>query len=74
MSELNKNGKEKQGRLIALIIAGAVLFWSVLQGAAPSLGISARYMLLIDFFTLASLAWAMISLYKIVRSRQEKRG
>ena len=74
MSKLNKNGKEKQGRLIALIIAGSVLSWSVLQGAAPSLGISARYMLLIDFFTLAALVWAMISLYKIVRSRQERRG
>ena len=74
MSELNKNGKEKQGRLIALIIAGSVLFWSVLQGAAPFLGISARYMLLIDFFTLATLAWAMISLYKIVKSRRKRRG
>ena len=74
MSKLNKNGKEKQGRLIALIIAGPVLFWSVLQGAAPSFGISARYMLLIDFFTLAALAWSMISLYKIVRSRQERKG
>ena len=74
MSELNKNVKEKQGRLIALIIAGSVLFWSVLQGAGPSLGISARYMLLIDFFTLATLAWAMILLYKIIRSRRERRG
>ena len=74
MSELNKNGKEKQGRLIALIIAGSVLSWSVLQGAAPSLGISTRYMLLIDFFTLTALAWAMILLYKIVRSRRERRG
>ena len=74
MSELNKNGKEKQGRLIAMIIACSVLFWTVLQGAAPSLGISARYMLLIDFFTLAALAWAMISLYKIFRSRRERRG
>jgi len=74
MSELNKNGKEKQGRLIALIIAGPVLFWSVLQGAAPSFGISARYMLLIDFFTLAALAWSMISLYKIVIYRRERRG
>ena len=74
MSELNKNGKEKQGRLIALIIAGSVLSWSVLQGVAPSLGISARYMLLIDFFTLTALAWAMILLYKIVRSRRERRG
>ena len=74
MNELNKNRKEKQERLVALIIAGSVLFWSVLQGAAPSLGISARYMLLIDFFTLAVLAWAMISLYKIFRSRRERRG
>ena len=74
MSELNKNGKEKQGRLIALIIAVSVLFWSVLQGAAPSLGISANYMLLIDFFTLAALVWAMISLYIMVRSRRKKRG
>ena len=74
MGDLNKNRKEKQGRLIALIIAGSVLSWSLLQGAAPSLGISARYMLFIDFFTLAALAWAMISLYKIVRSRREGRG
>ena len=74
MSELNKNGKEKQGRLIALIIAGSVLFWSLVQGVAPSLGISARYMLLIDFFTLAALVWAMISLYIMVRSRRGKRG
>ena len=74
MSELHKNRKEKQGRLIAMVIAGSVLFWSVMQGAAPSLGVSTRYMLLIDFFTLAALAWAMISLYKIVRSRRERRG
>ena len=74
MSELNKNRKEKLGRLIALVIAGSVLFWSVLQGAAPSVGISARYLLLIDFFTLAALVWAMISLYIMVRSRREKRG
>ncbi len=74
MNELNKNGKEKQGRLIALIIAGSVSFWTVLQSAAPSLGISARYMLLIDFFTLATLAWAMILLYKLVISCRERRG
>ena len=70
MSELIKNGREKQGRLIALIIAGSVLFWSVLQGAAPSLGISARYMLLIDFFTLAALTWSLILLIKIIIKRR----
>ena len=74
MSELNKTGKEKHGQLIALVIAGSVLFWSVMQGAAPSLEISARYMLLIDFMTLAALVWSMISLYKIVIHRRERRG
>ena len=74
MSKFNKNGKEKQKRLIAVVIAGSVLFWSVMQGAAPSLALSARYMLLIDFFTLAALAWSMISLYKIVIYRRERRG
>ena len=74
MSELNKTGKEKHGQLIALVIAGSVLFWSVMQGVAPSFGISDRYMLLIDFFTLAALAWSMILLYKIVISRRERRG
>ena len=74
MRELGKNSSEKQGRVIAIVIAGSVLFWSILQGAAPTLQISPRYMFLIDFFTLAALAWAMISLYKIVRSRRERRG
>ena len=74
MSEFNKNGKEKQRRLIAVVIAGSVLFWSVMQGAAPSLEISARHMLLVDCLTLAALAWSMISLYKIVVYRQERKG
>ena len=73
MSELNKNEKEKQGRLIALVIAGSVLFWSVMQGAAPSLEISAGYMLLIDFLTLTALSWSLISLYKIYNSCWERR-
>ena len=74
MSELHENRIEKQGRLIALVIAGSVLFWIIMQGAAPSLEISARYMLLIDFFTLAALAWSLISLYKIFSFRRERRG
>ena len=74
MGELKKNIKEKQSRLIAIVIAGSVLFWTIIQGAAPSLEISARYMLLIDFMTLAALAWCLISLYKILCSRRETKG
>ena len=66
MRELGKNSSEKQGRLIAIVIAGSVLFWSILQGAAPTLQISPRYMFLIDFFTLAALTWSLILLIKII--------
>ena len=61
MRELGKNSSEKQGRVIAIVIAGSVLFWSILQGAAPTLQISPRYMFLIDFFTLAALTWSPVS-------------
>ena len=74
MGELKKNIKEKQSRLIAIVIAGSVLFWTIIQGAAPSLEIAARYMLLIDFMTLAALTWCLISLYKIFSSRRETKG
>ena len=74
MSESEKNITEKQGRLIALVIASSVLLWALIQGAAPSFGISARYMLLIDFLTLSALAWSLISLYKMFRSRRATKG
>lgn len=70
MRELGKNSSEKQGRVIAIVIAGSVLFWSILQGAAPTLQISPRYMFLIDFFTLAALTWSMILLIKIIIKRR----
>ena len=74
MGELKKNIKEKQSRLIAIVVAGSVLFWTIIQGIAPSLEISARYMLLIDFMTLAALTWCLISLYKIFSPRRETKG
>ena len=74
MSDSYKNRKEKQGRLIALVIAGSVLIWSVMQGVAPSLGISARYMLMIDLLTLIFLSWSLFSLYKLFINYREKKG
>ena len=74
MSDSYRNRKEKQGRLIALVIAGSALIWSVMQGVAPSLGISVRYMLMIDLLTLISLSWALFSLYKLFMNYREKKG
>ena len=74
MSELDKNIKEKKGRLIAVVIAASISIWSITQGVAPSLGISARYMLIIDFFTLIVLFWALFSLCKIFINYRESKG
>lgn len=74
MSELDKNIKEKKGRLIAVVIAASISIWSITQGVAPSLGILAGYMLIIDFFTLIVLSWALFSLYKIFINYRESKG
>ena len=74
MSELDKKIKEKKGRLIAVVIAASISIWSITQGVAPSLGMSAGYMLIIDFFTLIVLFWALFSLYKIFINYRESKG
>jgi len=74
VSELDKNIKEKKGRLIAVVIAASISIWSITQGVAPSLGISAGYMLIIDFFTLIVLSLALFSLYKIFINYRESKG
>jgi hypothetical protein len=74
VSELDKNIKEKKGRLIAVVIAASISIWSITQGVAPSLGISAGYMLIIDFFTLIALSWTLFSLYKIFINYRESKG
>lgn len=74
MSELDKNIKEKKGRLIAVVIAASISIWSITQGVAPSLGITAGYMLIIDFFTLIVLFWALFLLYKIFINYRESKG
>ena len=74
MSELDKNIKEKKGRLIAVIIAVSISIWSITQGVAPSFGISAKYMLIIDFFTLTVLSWALFYLYKIIINHRTSKG
>jgi hypothetical protein len=74
VSELDKNIKEKKGRLIAVVIAASISIWSITQGVAPSLGISVGYMLIIDLFTLIVLSWALFSLYKIFINYRESKG
>ena len=64
----------KQGRMVALVIAGAMLIWILAQWIGPMLGMPGRFALLIDFAALAAFVWAMIVTYQIWRKRQNTKG
>lgn len=64
----------KQGRTVALVIAGSMLIWIVAPWIGPQLGLAGKYMFLIDFAVLAALLWSMIVTYQIWRKRQDTKG
>ncbi len=64
----------KQGRIVALVIAGSMLFWIVAQWLGPQLGVAGRYAFLIDLMVLAALFWSMVVTFQIWRKRQNAKG
>jgi len=64
----------KQGRMVALVIAGTMVLWIVAQWLGPKLGLPGRFALLIDFAVLAALIWSMFVTYQIWRKRQNTKG
>ena len=64
----------KQGRMVALVIAGSMVFWIVAQWLGPQLGLPGRFALLIDFAVMAALVWSMFVTYQIWRKRSSTKG
>lgn len=64
----------RKGRMVALVIAGSMLFWILAQWIGPELGMPGRFALLIDFAVLAALVWSMVVTYQIWRARQDTKG
>ena len=60
----------RQGRLAALVIAGAMLLWMGVQFFGAQLGLPLRWVFLADFAALGAMAWALIVTFGIWRSRQ----
>ena len=65
---------EKQGRLAAIVIAGAMIFWIVAQWIGSRLEIDIWFQVLIDLIALAAFAWAMVVTFQIWRKRQNNKG
>lgn len=60
----------RKGRVVALVIAGAMVLWITAQWLAPVLGLPGRFAFLFDFAAMAALIWAMVNIYQIWRARQ----
>lgn len=64
-----------RGRMVSLVIAGTMILWLIVQFlVVPNLGLTTRYVILIDLFAMAALAWSFIVSWQIRRARQAARG
>lgn len=64
----------QKGRMVSLVIAGAILLWLAAQWLAPMVGLPGRFALLFDFAVMAALIWALVNIYQIWRARQTDKG
>ena len=64
----------RQGRLVALAIAGTMILWFLAQWIGRALGLEARYVFLFDLAALAGFLWALIVTFQIWRKRRDNQG
>lgn len=60
----------RQARTISLVIAGTMILWMAGQWVGGEMGLSSRYVFLIDLFALAGFLWAMIVTWQLWRKRR----
>lgn len=64
----------KKGRMVALVIAGAMIFWIGGQFLRATLDLPLRFAFLIDFMAIAAFVWALVVILQIWRARQNDKG
>ncbi|WP_158968375.1 DUF5337 domain-containing protein [Chachezhania sediminis] len=75
MSEELDQKIARKGRHVALVIAGSMTLWVLLNlFGGPVLGLPGRYALLFDFAALAALIYAAVNMVQIWRMRRESQG
>jgi hypothetical protein len=64
----------KKSRMVSLVIAGTMILWLLVQFViGPALDLTTRYVILIDLFAMAALAWSFILSWQIKRARKAAR-
>ena len=64
----------RQGRVVSLVIAAAMLFWIAVQWLGPGISLTTRYAVLIDLGVLAAFFWALLVSFQMWRKRQTDDG
>ncbi|MGR3503766.1 DUF5337 domain-containing protein [Pseudaestuariivita sp.] len=60
----------RQGRITALVIAGAMVLWVAANFIGGALGLPGRVALLFDLAAGAALIWAFVNIYDMWKKRQ----
>ena len=74
MSSEQDQKQARAGRVVSLVIAGAMILWLAAQWLGPQLGLPGRHALLIDFAAIGALVWALVVTLQLWRKRQDKEG
>lgn len=64
----------REGRLVALVIAGTMLLWLAVQALGAKLGWEARYAFLADLAAIAGFIWALVVTWRIWQRQKAQRG
>jgi hypothetical protein len=70
MKRAKDTPEARQGRRIALVIAGAMLAWLLAQQLGQLYGWPARYVFLFDFAAMAAMVWALAVTFRMWRARR----
>jgi hypothetical protein len=60
----------RKARMVALVMAGAMVLWLLAQFLGGRLGLPPRYAFLADFAALAAFVWALYVTFQIWQARR----
>lgn len=65
----DEQAKQLQMRKIAVVMAVAGVFWTVMQWLGPRLGLAGEYAFLIDLAAIGAFVWALVLALSLWRRR-----
>jgi threonine/homoserine/homoserine lactone efflux protein len=69
-----KDAVNRQGRAIALVIAGTGVYWIIATALGQALDLNQRLRALLDLIALGGFIWAFWMIYGLWRARQNDEG